>query len=132
MPLKYIWENFQCQSEHPQTHPQEVIFICTVMSLKTSQHDWCIRGEFLPWNTTGRVSIYNVYISIMFCILCIHECVYMDRFLGSFLLNNDTLLRRYFAYCFVCCGGNLALQHKDLFLYWIAKIIPVRGILSYT
>lgn len=34
--------------------------------------------------------MYNVYISIIFSILCIHECVYMDRFLGNFLLNNDT------------------------------------------
>lgn len=61
--------------------------------------------------------MYNVHTTIIFSIICICECVYIDRFLGSFLLNNNSTPKCYFAYCFVYCGGSLALQHEGMFLY---------------
>lgn len=45
--------------------------------------------------------MYNVYI-IMFSIICICECVYIDRFLDSFLLNNNPY-RIQMLFCLLFC-----------------------------
>jgi len=56
--------------------------------------------------------MHNVYINIIFYITCMCEYVYLDRFLSSFLLNNN-LYHIQILFCLLWWHSGFAIQRSS-------------------